>query len=181
MKTPGQLLLVVSCLGLAACSTVTPSTDFDRRTTFENYKTYAWAPEPKTQTALGAKLDEELHGAVDRELATKGLKKIEGQRPDVYIIYHLTAAQKGDVKHYTDWALPQGGGYYAGWAVTTQTDAVIDHAKPGALVLDFVDARRRQLVWRSVAPQIVERPKMDDPQRVNGAVKAMLAGFPPKK
>ena len=77
MKTPGQLLLVVSSLALAACSTVTPSTDYDRRTTFENYKTYAWAPEPKSQTVATPKLDEELRGAVDRELATKGLKKIE--------------------------------------------------------------------------------------------------------
>ena len=180
MKTPGQFLHAVSCLALAACS-ITPKTDFDRRTAFENYKTYAWAPEPKSQTALGAKLDEELRGAVDRELATKGLKKGDGKQQDVYLIYHINSAQKADAKHYTDWGLPQGGGYYAGWAVTTQTDAVIDHAKPGALVLDFVDARRQQLVWRSVAPQIVERQKMDDPQRVNGAVKAMLAGFPPKK
>ena len=181
MKTPGQFLLVVSCLALAACSTVTPSTDFDRRTTFENYKTYAWAPEPKAQTALGAKLNEELRGAVDRELATKGLKKGDGKQQDVYLIYHITAGPKADAKRYTDWGLPQGGGYYAGWAVTTQTDALLDQAKPGALVLDFVDARRRQLVWRSVAPQIIEGPKKDDPQRVKGAVKAMLAGFPPKK
>ena len=179
MKTPCQLLLAVSCLALAACS-ITPKTDFDRRTAFENYKTYAWAPEPQSQTAA-AKHDEEIRGAVDRELATKGLKKSAGKQPDVYLIYHATAGPKADAKHYTDWALPQGGGFYAGWAVTTQTDATIDLAKPGALVLDFVDARRQQLVWRSVAPQILERPKLDDPQRIAGAVKAMLAGFPPKK
>ena len=180
MKTIGQLCIVVSSLALAACSTVKVSTDYDRLTTFDKYKTYAWAVQPKSQTVANASLDAALRGAVDQELATKGLKKAEGKKAELYAIYHFTAAGKADTKHYTDWGQP-GSGYYSGWAVTTQTDSAIDRAKPGALVLDFVDARRQQLVWRSVAPQIVERPKMDDPQRVNGAVKAMLAGFPPKK
>ena len=179
MKTIGQLCVIVSSLALAACSTVKVSTDYDRLTTFEKYKTYAWAAEPKTQTTANAALDAELRAAVDQELATKGLKKAEGKKAELYAIYHFTSATKSDTKHYTDWGQP-GSGYYNGWAVTTQTGAAIDHAKPGALVLDFVDARRQQIVWRSVVPQVIEPPKGDDPQRVKGSVKAMLAGFPPK-
>ena len=179
MKTLGQLCFAVSSLALAACSTVKVSTDYDRLTTFDKYKTYAWAAEPKTQTTANAALDAELRAAVDQELATKGLKKTEGKKAELYAIYHFTGASKAATKHYTDWGQP-GSGFYKGWAVTTQTDAAIDRAKPGALVLDFVDARRQQLVWRSVEPQVVEPPKADDPQRVKGSVKAMLAGFPPK-
>ena len=176
MKTIGQLSLVVSTLALAACSTVKVSTDFDRLTTFDKYKTYAWA---KSKTPANAALDADVKGETDRQLATKALKKSEGKTADLYAVYHITVASKADTKHCTDWGQP-GSGYYAGWAVTTQTDAAIDHAKPGALVLDFVDGRRQQLVWRIVMPQVVEPPKLDDPQRVKGSVKAMLAGFPPK-
>ena len=179
MKTIGQFSLVVSSLALAACSTVKVSTDYDRLTTFDKYKTYAWAAQPKPPAAVNAALDADLRGAVDQELATKGLKKAEGKKADLYAIYHVTASAKADTKHYTGWGQP-GSDHYAGWAVTTQTDAAIDHAKPGALVLDFVDARRQQLVWRSVVPQVAVPPKVDDPQRVKGSVKAMLAGFPPK-
>jgi Domain of unknown function (DUF4136) len=180
MKTIGQLCLIVSSVTLAACSTVKLSTDFDRLTTFDKFKTYGWALQPTTQTAANATLDTDLRGAVDQALTTKGLKKQEGKRPDLYAIYHVTGSAKGDTRHYTDWGQP-GSGYYAGWAVTTQTDASIDRAKAGALVLDFVDARRRQLVWRSVTPQVIAGPKGDDPVRVQTAVKAMLAGFPPKQ
>ena len=176
MKTIGQLCFLISSLALAACSTVKVSTDYDRLTTFDKYKTYAWA---KTQTAANAKLDADVKGAVDQQLATKGMKKAEGKTADLYAVYHVTGAAKVDTKHCTDWGQP-GSGFYRGWAVTTQTDAAIDHAKPGALVLDFVDGRRQQLVWRSVTPQVVEPPKVDDPQRVKGSLKAMLAGFPPK-
>ena len=179
MKTIGQLSLIVSTLALAACSTVKVSTDYDRLTTFDKYKTYAWAVQPKTQTVATPALDADLRGAVDQELATKGLKKAEGKKAELFAIYHFTGAAKAATKHYTDWGQP-GSGFYNGWAVTTQTDAAIDQAKPGALVLDFVDARRQQLVWRSVQPLVVVGVKKDDPQRTKGAVKAMLAGFPPK-
>ena len=36
-------------------------------------------------------------------------------------------------------------------------------------------------VSRFRSPRIVEAPKEDDRQRIEGAVKAILAGFPPKK
>lgn len=183
MKTLGQLAIVVSSLALAACSTVKVSTDYDRMTVFDSYKSYAWAPQPKTQTAVDATLDAEVRAAVDQGLAGKGLKKVEGKRADVYVIYHFTGSLK-DPKHYTDWGLAANGkpgeGSYAGWAVATQTDGAIDKGQPGALVLDFVDVGRRQLVWRSVAPKVVEGAKGDDPQRTKGAIKTMLAGFPPK-
>ena len=176
MKTIGQLCFLISSLALAACSTVKVSTDYDRLTTFDKYKTYAWA---KPNAPARPALDADVQSGVDQELATKGLKKVAGKTADLYAVYHITGATGADAKHCTDWGQP-GSGHYAGWAVTTQTDAAIDHAKPGALVLDFVDGRRQQLVWRSVMPQVVEPPKMDDPQRVKGSVKAMLAGFPPK-
>ena len=177
MKTTGQLCIVVSSLALVACSTVKVSTDYDRLTAFDKYKTYAWAAHPKAQQ-VNAKIEADVTGAVDPQLGAKGLKKAVGKTPDLFAVYHVTGASK-DTKRYTDWGQP-GSGFYRGWAVTTQTDAAIDSAKPGALVLDFVDGRRQQLIWRSVMPQVIEPPKTDDPQRTKGAVKAMLAGFPPK-
>jgi len=183
MKTLGQLAIVVSSLALAACSTVKVSTDYDRMTTFDSYKNYAWAPPPKTRTVVDAGLDAEVRVTVDQGLASKGLKKVDGKRADVFVIYHFTGPQK-DPRHYTGWGLAPNGkpgeGFYGGWAVATQTDGAIDKGKPGALVLDFVDEGRRQLVWRSVAPKVIEGAKGDDPQRTKGAIKAMLAGFPPK-
>lgn len=182
MKTLGQLALVVSSLALAACSTVKVSTDYDRLTTFANYKTYAWAPHPKTHTVVKVGLDSEVRDAVDQGLAAKGLKKT-ARRPDVFVIYHFTGAAKNN-RYYTDWGFAPDGepgdGFYGGWAVATQTNAAIDKGKPGALVLDFVDAKRRTLVWRSVAPQVVEGAQGDDSQRTKGAIKAMLAGYPPR-
>ncbi len=183
MKTPARFFVAVSSLALSACSTVKVSTDYDRLTTFDGYKTYAWAPRPKTQTVVNVGLDAEVRTAVDQGLGAKGLKKTDGKRPDVFVIYHFTGPGM-DEKHYTDWGFAPGGGpgdgNYGGWAVKAQTDAAIDKAKPGALVLDFVDARRRNLVWRSVAPQVIEGAKGDDSQRTKGAVKAMLAGYPPQ-
>jgi Domain of unknown function (DUF4136) len=183
MKTLGQIFVVVSSAALAACSTVKVSTDYDRLTTFDSYKTYAWAPHPKTRTVVNVGLDSDVRGSVDQGLAAKGLKKTAGARPDVFVIYHFTGPTKNE-RHYTDWGFAPGGGpgdgFYGGWAVPTQTNGAIDKGKPGALVLDFVDARRRSLVWRSVAPQVVEGAKGDDSQRTKGAIKAMLAGYPPK-
>jgi hypothetical protein len=179
MKTLARSIAIVSFSALTACTTVKVSTDYDRLTTFEKFKTYGWAVSPKTQTFADAKVDAAIKSEVDQQLATKGVKKTDTKRPDLFAIYHFTAAHYTGPKYYTDWGQPGSAGY-AGWDVTTQTTSAIEKGKPGALVLDFVDAGRRRLVWRSVTPQVLAGAKGDDLQRAKGAVKAALAGFPPK-
>jgi hypothetical protein len=54
----------------------------------------------------------------------------------------------------------------------------------GTIVLDFYDAKSKQLVWRGTASGALSsnKPSMEEVQeKLNGIVAKMLAEYPPKK
>lgn len=187
MKTLGRLLIVAPVVLLAACTTITSVStkrDFDRKAKFDTYKTYAWAPEPNTQTAATPAVDQAIRAAVDKGLASRGFTKVEGKTPDFYAIYHVTSVQKTDVRHYTDWgfgtAYRPGYGYYIGWPGSPTTYAVLDQNPVGTLALDFVEVRRQQLVWRGVASSVITDKAGANAAKATQAVNVLLAEFPPQ-
>ncbi len=185
MKTLGYLLVLAPVVLLPACATITTKRDFDAVAKFGEYKTYAWAPEPNTQTLATPAVDQAIRDAVDKDLAARGFTKAPGNAPDFYAVYHLTSVQKTDVRHYTDWgfgtAYRAGYGYYLGWPVKTKTDVAVDQNPFGALILDFVEVRRQQLVWRGVASAAFLASNPDgNTARSTEAVHALLAKFPPE-
>ena len=181
MKTPGRFLVIA--LLLAACSTITTKRDFDKKANFAAYKTFAWAPLPNTQ-APAPVVDQAIRAAVDKAMAARGYAKAApGKTPDFYAVYHVTSVQKTDVRHYTDWgygtAYRAGYGYYTGWPGNPTTYAVLDQYKVGALVLDFVEVRRQQLVWRGVASAVIGDKAEENAAKADQAVRELLAKFPP--
>jgi hypothetical protein len=120
---------------------------------------------------------------VDKGLAARGYTKVEGKTPDFYVVYHVTSVQKTDVRHYTDWgfgtAYRPGYGYYVGWPGNPVTYAVLDQYRVGALILDFVEVRRDQLVWRGVASSVIGDKADANAASAGQAVSLLLAKFPP--
>jgi hypothetical protein len=185
MKKLGYLLVLAPVVLLSACETITTKRDFDAGAKFAEYKTYAWAPEPNTQTLATPAVDQAIRDAADKDLAARGFTKAAGNAPDFYAVYHLTMVEKTDVRDYTAWgfgtAYRSGYGYYLGWPVKTKTDVEVSQNPVGALILDFVEVRRQQLVWRGVASSAVEPGKPDgNAVRAAQAVHLLLAKFPPE-
>ncbi|MDR3405452.1 MAG: DUF4136 domain-containing protein [Chthoniobacter sp.] len=183
MKTLGRLLVLAPLVLLAACTTITTKRDFDKKAKFGEYKTFAWAPLPNTQAPAPA-VDEAIRAAVEKGLTARGYTKAApGKTPDFYAIYHVTAVEKTDVRHFTDWGFGTtyraGYGYYTGWPGNPTTYAVLDQYKVGALVLDFVEVRRDQLVWRGVASSVIGDKAQDNAAKADEAVRELLAKFPP--
>jgi len=133
MKILGRLLVLVPLLFLAGCDTISAKRDFDRTAKFGEYKTYAWAPEPNTQSFVNPAVADSIHAAVDKGLAERGFTKVEGKKADFYVVYHVTSVQKTDVRHYTDWGVgtpySAGYGFYSGWPGNPATYVVLDQYK----------------------------------------------------
>ena len=182
MNSFRRFLAIVPFVFCAACSTVTIKRDSDRNADFNSYKTYAWAPPAKTQAAISPAIDQAIRAAVQKSLSTDGLAKVAGKKPDVYVIYHVTTGQGDNLRYCTDWgfgaAYRPGDGFYTGWPGHPATYAVLDRHKVGALVLDFVEVRREQLVWRGVATSMFG-PGEQSATKAERAVKSMLLRVPP--
>jgi hypothetical protein len=182
MKIFGRLLVLAPLVLLAACSTITTKRDFDRNANFSSYKTFAWAPLPNTQAPAPA-VDQAIRASVEKGLTARGYAKATGPTPDFYVVYHVTSVQQTDVRHYTDWgfgtAYRTGYGYYTGWPGNPATYAMLDQYRVGALVLDFIEVRRQQLVWRGVASSVIGDKAEGNAAKADQAVQQLLSKFPP--
>src|SRR5262250_447780 len=87
--------------------------NFDKSADFSKFKTYKWVP-IKGAATVSDLVDKQIKEAVDAELATKGLSRVEGENADLYIGYQPAVNQEKQFNSYsTGWGY--GPGWGSGW------------------------------------------------------------------
>ena len=156
--------------------------NFDKDINFSKFKTYKWVILKDAPTANDL-VTKQLKDAVDAELATKGLTKIDDDTANLFIGYQAGVGQEKQFTSFSsDWGY--GGGWYrGGWygpggGMTTGSTSTI---YVGQLVLDMYDSANRDLVWRGVASKTLDSKAKPDKQQKNlaKAVKKLLKNYPP--
>lgn len=187
MRTRSWLLAMTAAVpaALAGCSTVKVHTEYDPKTQFADYKTYAWNPTPagpdQVPTARNPAVRALVVSAVDRELARKGLVKVPIEDDPSFIVTALGWAQRQiEVNNYGyAYAGPYVYGPYGpGYTLAAPRVEVHDY-EVGTLVLDFSDPRTKQLFWRGVATDTIQ-DLTKVRERIDDAVRKLLESYPPK-
>ena len=170
-----HLILSFFLLAFAAgCATVSVNYDYDPDVNFTNLKTFNWLPAPKLNEKHGLVLNR-VKTAVKRELESKGIVMVS-DNPDFLIAIHGERQSKVSI---TDWGYSPGryGRYWGGGGID------VYQYEEGTLILDFVDADIKELIWRGTAIGIVD-PDLSPEQRtenINNAVAKILEKFPPDR
>ena len=94
-------------------------------------------------------LDKRVKGAVSSQLGAKGHKEDQAS-PSFLIAYHIGSEDKVSV---TDWGYRYGPGPWGYYG----RDIDVRQYTEGTLVIDFVDASTKQLVWRGAATKAIDR------------------------
>ena len=171
------------CALLAGCSTLRTSVEYNPKADFSSYKTYAWSsiqPGPEEAQAIrNPAFYSMVRAAVDRELAARSLTPDQSGRPDLFVIAHGMAQDRIEVTSYGYAYAPV---YYGPYGPVMMGPAGVDvrQYRDGTLLLDLVDAKTSQLVWRGTASDTVSSTS-EVQGVVNNAVKTILAEYPPKK
>ncbi|MFD2573414.1 DUF4136 domain-containing protein [Spirosoma soli] len=184
--------LVLGWFGQIANAQV--STDYDRSVDFTRFRTYAFAkPEvnvgnnPAYNSPL---LMKRIEGNLAREFNERGLT-YQKSAPDLLVKVHTYTENKtrnvtsgpGYAPFYRyGWGFspyrfgfwPMWGGYYGGWNQTYQ-----ENYTQGTLLVDLIDARTKQLLWRGSAQGVVDSPKRLDRQIARG-VRKIMKDYPVK-
>jgi hypothetical protein len=183
-----QILLLG--LIICGCSAVRVSQDFDETINFTRYKTFDWAPSPPQNSndiLMDSQLmDRRVRSAVEEYLSAAGLSYTPGQKPDLFITYHIVVRTRLEGESFN-----RGFGWYGHrhlyWGYPYPPwggiNTYIRQYDEGTLIIDFADSGTNELIWRGVGSRRVS--KHSDPEKTTAAVKEtvaqILAQYPPLK
>jgi hypothetical protein len=181
MILKNTILVLVLGIAMAGCATpLAVTSDYDTAADFAALKTFDWMP--ATGNAAGDELlIKKIRNTVDVQLQAKGRKMAAGN-PDFLIGMELS----GKTTYGGSTAVGMSVGIPVGRAGSVSVGGGKSQPrekKEGTLILDFVDAKTKSLVWRATAVVAVNpTASPEEKQRqINEVIAAMLAHFPPKK
>ena len=132
---------------------------------FSTYKTYAWAP---GASGLESLTEQRLHQGVDQRLAARGLTQTTAS-PDLVVTAHVKTQERQEL-------IPTGFGYGPWWGGVG--GAYVETSIEGTLILDFYDAKTKQMVWRGVATATASDKPTKNAEKISKALDKMFAQFP---
>lgn len=150
MRTIAAALML---LALPACSSLQVKTEQDWNTEFAKYRTYAWS---QGVSARDPAIESQIHAAVDFELPFKGLTRVEkASSPDLYVATYASVEEERVVE---SWGHEAGTG-----SASSRFDTLT--LPIGTLMVDLVDVRSGELVWRGRASKAVDGQVSEEAMR----------------
>lgn len=130
-------------LTLTTGSFASTKTDYDHSVNFEKYRTFAWKNygRPANGIVNNSIVESRIQNAVNEQLIKKGMRE-DDRNPDVYVVAHLGAKDMADVEY-----MPAYGWRHWRWM---GPDVLVNRYVQGTTVIDIVDARTNELIWRAI-------------------------------
>ena len=176
--------LFIVFTSLAACSSISVTSDWDPGVDFSQFKTFAVLEE--SEQSINRLIDQRVRTAIVAELAARGLRQVEiPDKADLAIGYRITTEEQTSLhtvhsgwgsrgyrsSRHTHWRTP-----VATTSTTTQVNFTV-----GTLVIAVFQMDNKELVWEGSASGTVNpsRGPEQRKQRINDAVQRILKDFPP--
>ena len=175
------MLVLVLCIAMAGCATpLAVTSDYDTAADFAALKTFDWMP-ATGNVASDELLVKKIRNTVDAQLKAKG-RTMAADNPDFLIAMELS----GKTTYGGSTAVGMSVGIPVGRAGSVSVGggkSKPNEKKEGTLVLGFLDAKTKSLLWRSTATAAVKGSASpeEQQQKINEVIAAMLAHFPPSK
>ena len=169
MKTIRMMSVMGILIGLLAISAQAQSvqTDYDRSFNFSNLKSFGFAvqrraaPDPLAGDSLN---DGRIRTAIESQLIGNGYRT-NGESPDFVIAYHVTTKNKLSVQDY-------GYGPPRFWG---SRNIHVNQYSEGTLLVDFIDVKTNQVIWRGRASGTLEMKGVD--KKISKSVEKLVKQF----
>jgi PBP1b-binding outer membrane lipoprotein LpoB len=170
-----QLISVLAVFfALASCSSVRVNSDYDKKATFENYKTYAYSKNNLDNMEISDLDKKRILYAMDEVMTTKNFAKNEN--PDILVNLFTKEQERIDVRNNIGfgWGLGWGGPF---WGMNSNT---VSRTPEGTLIINLIDAKTKELIWQGEGSGYLTKNIDKKDARIMEFVSKILAQYPPE-
>ena len=182
MSKVSTFVLALLLIGAGTAAAQDVRYNFDKQANFSGFKTYKWVAIKGVEPPNNL-VDGQVKAAIDAELATKGLTRVESDTADLYVGYQLAVGTEKQYTSYdTGWGYGPGwygGGWYGGGGgMSTGTTSTI---YIGQLAVDMYSPTAKALVWRGTASKTIDTKAKPEKQQKNlaKAMTKLFKNYPP--
>ena len=170
MKASFYFVFGLFVLILTSCSSVRVHSDYDRATSFQEYKTYKIVKQSDNfPLGVNAINQQRIETAIKATLTDYDYFYAD-QTPDLLVSYF--------VKINTEQAYNTYSTYYSGrWRGVMITDVDVREYQEGTLIIDLIDTKTKQVVWHGTASGTVSENMKNVEQKINEAVAAIFKEY----
>ena len=165
MKTLGLVLVVLSVGCVSVTAKKAPGVSLSQYRTFNFYPTQAQDVSSMDRSPAAQAVKQRIASSLEQ----RGLQP--SAQPDLWVATHMKARERFDVLDYGPaWGYGWGwyGGYYGGVSEWTE----------GTIIVDLIDARTNQVVWRGTASAAISHPDNPDPRKAADAAGKVMNKLP---
>ena len=171
------LLLALFALIISGCAS-NVVTDYDSSAVFENYGSWSFLS-ANTENQDYVSLDgSRIRNAIDREMNRKATRKVPAEQADLLVAWHIVTEERFERR---GGSFGFGFGFGSRFGVGLSAPPPIEKVKEGKLVVELVDAKSRQVVWRSASRRLLNEDQSGESRRelIDQVVSDMFADYPP--
>jgi hypothetical protein len=173
MKTKSTLYSII-LIGLSSCSIMKVYSDFDRDLSVKNYSTVGWPEDRQLETKNNPLYynelnDKRIKNEVNSQLESNGYQ-FEEANPQLKIHYHIVLEDRTAIN-------PEPfGAYGQDWL---NRNVNVREFREGTLIIDLMDAKTNNLVWRGWAVDFLDEDRPDQMEaQFNKAIRKIFEKFP---
>jgi hypothetical protein len=194
-----KLALPVLIISLAACTSGPPKPTVDHKPNynFMQVKKIAFYKDSgevsgDNPLVLSDMQRNRIDDALALALSNKGFQVVDNaSQADLLLSWHLATQHKTDVRTYQSPSMGYGASYgrygrynrysaYNCWSCApTRTEVSVQNYTQGTFIVDMIDPKLHQSVWRGVTQSRLRGKHSEDQGKYNEAAAAIFASFPP--
>ena len=174
-KINSILFTILFSLSILSCGSIKVASDYDSDADFSNYKTFAFYKSGIDKVEISDIDKKRILKSIQNTLLNKGLTI--DKNTDILI----NIATKSSENIYIDNSFYSP--YYTGWYPYYGRGhrQVAYSTSQGALYIDVIDTKSKQLIWQGKGIGVLSSKKSDRDELVNNYVTKILEVYPPEK
>jgi len=174
-----KLIAILLLLMTYSCVSVRVTSDYDTKTDFSKFKTFAFYKKGIDKVDLSDLDKKRILRAIETELLAKGMTK--SKSPDVLVNIFTKSREKIDVYNngYYGWyPWYYGYGHYGRGMYNN-----VSKSTEGTLFIDLIDANKKELSWQGVGIGLLNFTdnKAKKEERIKEFVTEIMKKYPPEQ